>query len=203
MARVSERARQQAPNVAIVRAAPVEGLPLSKNDWHRRLEKPKANAAATLRAVPRAWVGLDWDAVPEPEGIDWRTDAKAAAEATVLSQVPAWLRTADFVVGYTSSQGFKDGMRLRSFHLLDRSLDREQLKVLFAATRADPATFRDAQLHYTAAPIFEGVDDPLPNDRLHLIRRAQRIAVVPPLPAVPVCGPTVSVSGVSGARKPI
>src|SRR5262249_3466169 len=48
---LSEIASQ--PNVAIVRAAPIDGLPLSKNDWHRRLEKPaKDGSPATLRAAP-------------------------------------------------------------------------------------------------------------------------------------------------------
>lgn len=172
------------PSVAIIRAAPVDGLDVAAS--HRRLLIDRPDVPATLREVPRSWVALDWDGAPEAAEHDWRVDARGSAETAIVAQLPEWLRCADFVASYTGSHGFKPLLRLRSFHLLNRPVHGEDLKRLLAGSAVDPCLFRAVHLHYTATPLFEGgVDDPLPGARHHLCRRAQRMATVPALAALP------------------
>lgn len=110
------------PDRCILRGAPLPGLELSEP--HRRLlyDRPgEDDGAATMRDVPRAWLSLDLDSLPEPPGVDWRVDPSAAALATALATLPEWLTDAHFVTVYSSGMGFKQGMRMRTWHRLTAS----------------------------------------------------------------------------------
>jgi hypothetical protein len=75
---------------------------------------------------------------------------------------------------------------LRAAHFLDRPVVRTDLDALLAGHGLDLSLNRPRQFHYTAAPILDGVADPLGGigNRVFVLRRSRRVAVVPPRPLV-------------------
>jgi hypothetical protein len=184
------------PHRGFVRGAPASGVDFSQPQ-RRLLDKQPDGATPTLeRGVPVGWAAFDLDrSLPVP-GIDWRTHPREAAEAIAERDLPPWATEADYVAYYSGSQGFADVMKLRAFVLLERPITSADLKRLMTAgtSPVDLALYSDAQLHYTATPLFTGnVVDPLPDGRHYFFKRERRRAVVPPLPAnsrvtPPPCG---------------
>ena len=172
------------PYHALVRAAPVAGLDLTKA--HRRLLDRQGDGAlpTLVRGGTCGWGGLDLDRSAPPAGIDWRTDPRGAAAAIAARDLPPWVTDADYVAYYSGSQGFSQYMKLRVFTLLDRPICSADLLALVRDYPVDPALCRDHQLHYTATPLFLGEEkDPLPEGRHYLIRGNTRLARVPAIPA--------------------
>ncbi|MBK3776189.1 hypothetical protein GAY31_18865 [Azospirillum brasilense] len=141
----------------------------------RRRLLPDGEEQPTFQPALRQWVMIDLDKLPAPDGIDPTQDPKAAIEY-LLSLLPAGFEAADCYWQWSSSQGFKG--RLLSAHLwfwLDRAYSDDELKVWAEPVNAawktahpdgrnliDTALFNPVQVHYTAAPVFDKVDDPLP-----------------------------------------
>lgn len=179
--------------MCVVRGEPIDP---SRTMGVRRLvhPDPETGEAPTLREVPRRWVALDLDSVPVPSGTDLR-DLAACARA-VTPRLPDAFRDVSCVVNATASHGIKPGARLRLWYWLSRPTTGAELLEWFKASRVDPVTFRAAQPIYTAAPLFLGCADPLP-ERLALVPGARSVAVVPaPAMLLPVRTPTAPRPGV-------
>jgi predicted P-loop ATPase len=131
----------------------------------RRLLYPDGNDQPTLVRCSRQWLMVDFDNVPCSEGLDPATEPETAV-AYLISLLPSEFANVTCHWQFGSSQGFKPG--LLSAHLwfwLDREVDDANLESWAKQRRSigiDPAVFRPAQVHYTAAPVFDGVPDPLP-----------------------------------------
>jgi predicted P-loop ATPase len=149
----------------------------------RRLLYPDGDDQPTLVRRSRRWLMVDFDNVPCPEGLDPANDPEAAVAYLISLLAPEFVdATCHWQFG--SSQGFKPG--LLSAHLwfwLDREIGDDDLDRWAKQHRSvgiDPAVFRPAQVHYTAAPVFDGVRDPFPR-RSGLRRGAvDEVAIVLP-----------------------
>lgn len=163
------------PRKCIVRGEPIDP---ARTMGVRRLVHPDPDTgeAPTLREVPRRWVALDLDSVPVPAGTDLR-DLAACARA-VVPRLPRAFRDVSCIVNATASHGIKPGARLRLWYWLSRPTTGAELVEWFKASRVDPVTFRAAQPIYTAAPLFLGCADPLP-ERLALVPGAGAVVAVP------------------------
>ena len=126
----------------------------------------------TLFSCPRRWIALDLDgvAVPEPLG---RPERVADAGAWIRDNVlPPEFIGRQMIATATSSTGLQGPAvaRLRLWGLLDKPALDEALKAWATAFRAtvcdalDPIIFQPGQPIFTARPLFEGMDDPVPRE---------------------------------------
>jgi hypothetical protein len=180
----------------VVRGSLIEGV---NNARMRRLLYPDGDDLPTLVRRPRCWIMVDFDNVSCPEGLDPATGPEAAV-AYLISLLPSEFANATCHWQFGSSQGFKPG--LLSAHLwfwLDREIDDSDLERWAKEHRSigiDPAVFRAAQPHYTAAPVFEGVPDPLPR------RSGLRKGAIDEVPLVLPERTQEKTLGVRGGLKP-
>jgi len=141
-----------------------------------------------VEGAGQPWVLLDIDKKPVPPEIDPVRDPKGAAQYLIDDCLPPYLRDVSFVVQWSSSTGMKSP-GLLSAHLwywLDRPLTAAQLKAWFHSepwfaeqdTHVDPTLFDPIQIHYTAAPIFNGLTDPL-KQRTGMGKREKDVASLP------------------------
>lgn len=148
----------------------------------RRLlhDDPATDDAATLHDVPRHWLAMDLDGLPAPAHLNPRD--LPACLAAALPVLPPAFRHCGIITQATASHGIKPGMRLRLWVWLDRAmLGHDIARWLRGVPCLDGASFRAAQVIYTAAPILEpGGRDPLPAGRLYL--RAGPATIAPCLP---------------------
>jgi hypothetical protein len=150
----------------------------------RRLLHPdqEGGYAATLREVRRAWVALDFDSIPLPAGCDWRDLRQCGDVARAM--LPRTFHDAALVVVATASHGFKPGARVRGWALLDTPLSGAELTAWLRGTPCDASKFRTVQPIYAAAPVFEGMADPLPR-RLVVLPGRERVACPSPSSLAP------------------
>jgi hypothetical protein len=128
---------------------------------HARRSPDGTVEPATLKAASHHWIALDIDALHRPDHIDPAEDPDAAVEFAV-EHLPSEFHGATFFWQFTASQGIKPGtLSLRLWFWSDRKLTDDELKIWLADAPVDPSVFAPAQPIYTAAPIFEGVPDPL------------------------------------------
>ncbi|MCR0985312.1 hypothetical protein [Roseomonas populi] len=168
----------------------------------RRLLHPdrETGESPTLTDAPRAWVALDCDGLPAPEGMD-RRDLEACGILARLT-MPETFHGSACVIQATAGHAIKPGLRLRLWFLLDRALTGvECQRWLRGVPGVDPSTLRAAQVTYTAAPLFMDMADPLPR-RLAILPGLETVAcpaeaeLQPPLrPAAPAsCNITAAIS---------
>jgi hypothetical protein len=156
---------QSEPKRFVVRGEPMPGLDLSKPVLRRK--RPRANTPATFRepAGGRPYAMLDFDKVEIPSSIDLLSDPDGAA-AYLVGRLPPQFQDASYHWQLSSSAGMGNGSTL-SGHIwfwFDRCVSDAEL-TYWAEENAlpiDVAIFRTVQPHYTAAPIFIGMHDPLP-----------------------------------------
>jgi hypothetical protein len=98
--------------------------------------------------------------------------------------LPAEFRRASCILQATSGAGIKPGIRARAWYWLDRPVSDAEAKRWLGAAPVDLSLFRAVQLHYTAAPVFRGCPDPLPQ-RLWLMPGEREVVPVPNLPEPP------------------
>jgi hypothetical protein len=153
------------PHRFIVRGEPMPGLDLSQPVLRRK--RSRGNEAATFRepadGVPFAM--FDFDKIPVPSSIEPIGDPEGAA-AHAVGLLPEPFQDASYHWQLSSSAGMGDGTTL-SCHIwfwFDRCVTEKELTRWTEANRLpiDVAIFRTVQPHYTAAPIFERMRDPLP-----------------------------------------
>lgn len=142
----------------------IRGEPLfDDKTWTRRLmrsETPavrKDNGEPAFASRDHAWLCLDLDDVERPEG--WRDHQPLRMIDTL---VPAPFAGAGVV--WQWSAGARPGGKIRAhvWYLLDRpACDASLRDWLRGLGVADLSLYNAVQIHYTAAPIFEGVEEPI------------------------------------------
>ena len=114
---------------------------------------------ALFREVPRAWVMIDAEPDTCPPWIDPTDPVEVGG--WLRRQLPPAFQMARCCVQLSSGAGIKPGLRGHLWFVLDRPLVRAELKRLLGDVEGlDTSTFSARQFHYTASPIFAGVDDP-------------------------------------------
>lgn len=159
------------PQSFVVRGAPREGLDLTQPQ-RRRYRAAECEAPEFVPADQR-WVCVDVDTLVNEGASDERERA-----FELLCALPRCFRSAGCVVQWSSSAGM-DGWRLLKAHLwfvCDRPAYCKSWKAWWAgeieagrSCKVDLALYQPVQPHYTAAPIFDGVADPLKGQRLLLV----------------------------------
>ncbi|MFC0389482.1 hypothetical protein [Muricoccus vinaceus] len=141
----------------------------------RRLVHPNRETGElpTLRDAPRAWLAMDCDGIPAPEGMD-RRDLKACGILARLT-MPNTFHGSACIVQATAGHTIKPGLRLRLWFLLERALTGiECQRWLRGVPGVDPSTLRAAQVTYTASPVFVDMADPLPH-RLTMLEGGETV----------------------------
>jgi len=118
----------------------------------------------------KLWVLIDFDKQPIPSDIDVTKDPRSAIEHLV-KQLPSEFHDVSYHYQLSSSAGFSKTGTLSAhvwFWLTEPWPD-AKLKIWGKAVNQragckliDAALFNDVQAHYTAAPHFEGVENPFP-----------------------------------------
>jgi hypothetical protein len=129
---------------------------------------------ARFAEVPRSWVMIDLEPGAAP-GVD-PTD-RVMVGGWLRRRLPRPFQLARCSIQLSSGAGIKPGLRAHLFYWLDRPLVGAELeRWLRGVDGHDDSTFRPRQFHYTASPVFAGIDDPC----------RERIAVLPGLAEVAV-----------------
>jgi hypothetical protein len=157
------------PRAAIIRGSPLPGI--NKQHTRRKLKPdPKTGEEATFKEEPRHWFVFDIDHIARPALTDPATDPEGAVEYAI-GLLPPEFHDAWCYWQFSSSQSvFPDDDTL-SMHLWfwsDQPLDNVELKRWAIATNKvagkkliDTALFNAVQVHYTARPAFNAMQDPL------------------------------------------
>jgi hypothetical protein len=162
------RALALQPGRMIVMGAPASGLDLRCEQ--RRWSAESRGEAATLRAAERAWLPLDFDDVAVPQGLG-RAERMADAALHVRdTRLPEEFRNVRVIAVPSARTGMvgDDTARVRLFVALDRRLPLASLNTWAKDARAyldlslDPRVVQAGQPIYTARPLFEGMEDPVP-----------------------------------------
>lgn len=113
-------------------------------------------------------VHFDIDDLPLPLGTGWHDPegvARAVWQAVIVARVPAFAGVS-FVWQASSSAGTPGKEHLAKLHLwamLDQPIEEDHRKALLKQAGADDSLASINQPNYVAAPIFDGVPDPLAN----------------------------------------
>ena len=151
------------PNAFVIRGALIN--PPAPANGIRRL---KVNFATP--AGGRRWALIDFDKIPLPEGLYLAKDTPAVIEHLV-SLLPAEFHDCSYHYQLSSSAGMGGSDKVSAhvwFWLTDPWPDdklnswAKAIKEKVGYKLVDPALFNDVQAHYTAAPVFDGVDNPFP-----------------------------------------
>lgn len=142
---------------------------------------------ATFEDQPIHWVMIDIDKLSVDPDL---TEAQRIAK--LIEVLPAEFRGADFHIQWSSSAGL-DGWQTLSAHLwfwlsepatsvdLKRRAQIEDWK----GRGIDVGLFQEVKIHYTAAPIFKNMDDPLADRRSRFVKLNRRVVTLPALPPEP------------------
>ena len=198
---------------SIYHAFLIRGLPLP----HVVLDKPhprrKHGSQATYLSPEdgRYYVMLDIDKLKLPDGLELTPDTVMQVVDYVISLLPSEFHGSSFHWQLSSSAGLYN-TKVVSMHiwcwLAEKATD-DQLKRWGNKVNADmgfrlidTALFNDVQPHFTAAPIFEGMDDPFPSRSGLVTKPSQAVKLVIP-PAneplrLPITGQSVQKSSGKG-----
>jgi len=186
------------PRACLIRGYPAQGVDITAPV--RRMKHPDKDNGDKIWFEEREGqrlVLIDLDKVPVPEGIDPISDPSRAIEYLVANALPPELRDVTCVWQWSASTGMQ-GAGLVSAHFwfwLSRPMTGAELKAWYCSNEwlrshenhIDTALFNDVQVHYTAAPVFEGVDNPI-GERTGLRQCATHEATlqVPEIPRAPI-----------------
>jgi len=163
------------PSACVIRGRRRPGAPLE--GIQRRLHDQPGERAAFEEQASQ-WLMIDIDDLP---AYPLLTNGERLEHIT--SQLPACFQDADFHYQWSSSAGLDDWSLLRAhlFFWLDRPIRCNDLRQQAddEGWAADLSLFNPVQIHYTAAPIFEGAEDPLKGCRSGIVRKARREVTLP------------------------
>jgi hypothetical protein len=160
------------PHSAVVRGAIADGA--NRSDLLRRA-RPRGSVPATLLPKRRYWLALDIEKIDCPPNIDLVCEPDRTAEHAISLLPPAFHEVTCFWQ-FTGGHGVKPGIRLRLWYWANRLTSDEELRRWLGERvrqdgvpppqwprrwPIDPVLFNPIQLHYTAAPIFDGLSDPV------------------------------------------
>jgi len=117
--------------------------------------------AGLFRDEPARWLSLDidgWDGA----SVDPAQDPETAIEEWIAAHLPAAFHDVSAVWQLSASAGVKPGLRAHLWYWLAEPANGAQLKAWAKANGGvDPSFFENVRIHYTADPLFQGVDDPV------------------------------------------
>lgn len=163
------------PRFCLIHAKLIAGMPR----FGRRLLYDQADGAkARFRAPEGAeWLCLDIDNMPCPQALETGCDADVLTRRLehIVSQLPADFQRTTFAYQWSASAGIKgwNPLKVHIFFWIDNPQPLNLIKDRAKAESwgCDPQPLSPVQIHYTAAPRFEGAVDPLAGTRTGLIRR--------------------------------
>lgn len=155
---------EKRPNACIIRALPCEGIDRNKPVL-RRVHTGK-DGIKWFDDIDQPWVMLDFDKIKLKAPFDLYSDPLEAVQL-LIATLPACFQDVSFHWQLSSSAGLDPASVKLSAHVwfyLDRKISNADLKYWFEqnAPNVDRSLFRAVQPHYTAAPIFDQMTDPLP-----------------------------------------
>ena len=159
------------PTLTAIRGA-VRETSIHKKVVNRRIHQYSGEPAPDIEDVPRHWLMIDLDSLPEPEDFDWRTDPKRAAIWAARQYLPPVFRESAFYYQYSGSAGIKPGLRLHFWFWLEEPMGSLELKRYIERVgkgKADLSLYNPVQPHYTATPVFVGLNDPMAGERGGLV----------------------------------
>ncbi len=128
----------------------------------------------------RAWLMLDCDGAPAPSGVD--PVDQVLVGGVLRRALPSAFHQAAAVVQLSATAGLKASIvKAHLWFWCDRPLTDGEAKRLLDGVAVDTSVFTPVALHYTAAPILDGVDDPCINGRLAVLPGYAEV-VAPALP---------------------
>ena len=137
--------------------------------------------SATIEDAAHYWLPIDVDGVDACDDKGEFDPVKEPERAVycVLGRLPQEIGFFDCIWQFTSSAGFKPGIRMRLYFWLSRPLTSAEMKAwLNTCAIADKSIYTPTQPIYAAPPVLDGIADPVP-------RRSGIIglcgAVVPPV----------------------
>jgi putative DNA primase/helicase len=177
----------RSPFAFVVRGQP---LPDTNLKYCRRLLHPdrKTGDAATFIATARHWFAVDLDHLPAPPLTDAASDPEAAIEH-LIGRLPPELADTSCWWQLTSSQnlpGHEDTLSARLWYwsavpLADAELKRWGASATRHGKVVDTALYSGVQAHYIAAPVFSGMNDPLPRRTgIRLGLEDEALLIIPP-----------------------
>ena len=117
------------------------------------------------------WILLDFDGIPLPSAINF-IEHPAQGIGYLVSLLPPYFHKASYHYHLSSRAGLDGGKTIRAhiWYWLDHSVPNELLKQWAKEVNSfgkliDPSLFDTVHPHYTADPIFKGVNDPFPTGR--------------------------------------
>ena len=127
--------------------------------YHRRLK-------ANFEDVPRHWVMFDVDGFEDRAWLATRDDPVPQIEKFIRKVLPACFHDVTYYWRLSGSAGKPGHESLLKAHIwfwLATPYDGPQLTAWqqMRAIGVDPAVFRTVQIHYTADPLFNGLEDPI------------------------------------------
>jgi hypothetical protein len=132
----------------------------------RRLLHDHGEIGGRFREVARQWVMIDL----EPNACPVDPTDPMLVGGWLRRRLPKPFQMARCVVQLSSGAGIKPGARAHVWFVLDRPLVNAELdRLLGSVDGLDTSTFRAVQIHYTASPQFDGVDDPCVQGRIAVL----------------------------------
>ena len=179
-----------------------------RGTWIRRLLHRKDKDKPTLQEAPRSWLCLDIDAADFPKDLDPTAprDRETAIER-VIEELPKAFHGVSYHYQWSSSMGIGGDWSKLKLHLwfwLTTPLIGAQLKRWLSddsSLKIDESLFSAAQLHYTAAPTLQGIENPLGAYRSRLIRKDKDSVTSPEISIHPSGSSTNSPSSTSSSPK--
>ncbi len=167
------------PRRFIIRGKIKEGM---GNVVRRKCHEPNA----AFDPCPRPYVMLDIDKRTCPEFFNIANNPEQAVGWAVAALPECfrkascyWQFSASQNVNYQSDEGIKPTISLHLWFWFDREISDQELKHFFKDdSMIDKALFSPVQIHYTARPVFEGMEDPL-LIRSGILKKEYDIVVLP------------------------
>jgi hypothetical protein len=130
-----------------------------------------AGEGTTLEDVPRKWLMVDIDKPVCDLSEDWQDDPAALVREIVEKALPDEFHGAGAVWQWSSSMGVKPGVvKVHLWFRLDMAIDSKTAKRWLSpwVLYHDESVLQTGQPHYTATPVFDGMDDPV-RERIGMI----------------------------------
>jgi hypothetical protein len=130
-----------------------------------------AGENATLEDVLRKWMMIDIDKPVCVLPDDWQDNPATLVQEIIAKALPDEFHGAGVVWQWSSSMGVKPGIvKVHLWFRLDKPIDSMRAKLWLSpwAMYHDESVLQIGQPHYTATPVFDGMDDPV-DERIGMV----------------------------------
>lgn len=110
------------------------------------------------------WVGTD---ALQNDPLGWVSDPESVILEWIEKYLPSEFQNVDFYWQVSSSAGLKPGVRAHVWFWVADQVTKGQIaawveKFIKVESTVDKSLYSRVRIHYTATPIFEGIEDPVP-----------------------------------------